>query len=199
MMQMDWKKELYYVSFKCALMMKCEGGLHVATKELDLERNDGLCDPDGGEDAAEDQRALVVPGVKGEQEGEQQTEEERAPNSQISPPERSDGLQHSHNIPQVPITQPLAHAALQHNIRVRPPTHQTSQRLHSACKTTPFASLRTTNPTTALHHAAQEVLGPQYLPHLLPHCQQISLQRFPYRFIDRIKRCTAVFAGDSRC
>ena len=50
------------------------GNAHVAAKKLDLESDNRLCEPDHGEDAAENQLALVVARVDREQEGQEQAE-----------------------------------------------------------------------------------------------------------------------------
>ena len=53
--------------------------VHVPAKQLDLQRDNGLADPDSCEDAAEDQRALIIPCVDREEEGKEQAEEQWAP------------------------------------------------------------------------------------------------------------------------
>ena len=76
MMQTDWKKELCEGDVSFCIVGRVEGlgvgmdgsCVHVASEELDLEGHDGFGDPDHGEDAAEDERALVVAGVDREKE-----------------------------------------------------------------------------------------------------------------------------------
>jgi hypothetical protein len=58
--------------------------VHVASKKLDLEGHDGLGDPDHGEDAAEDERALVIASVDREKEGQKQAEEQWSPRKIVS-------------------------------------------------------------------------------------------------------------------
>lgn len=53
--------------------------VHVAAEQLDLQRDDGLGDPDGSKDAAEDQRALVVSRIEAEEEGEKKAEQQWTP------------------------------------------------------------------------------------------------------------------------
>ena len=59
------------------------------------------------------------------------------------------------------------------------------------------ALLLARNATTgAQQHAAEQVLGPQHLAHLLPHGQQVARDGFPHRFVDSVGWRPAVFAGD---
>ena len=58
--------------------------IHVASQKLDLESDNRLGNPDCREDAAEDERTLVVAGVDGQEEGEQQTEEQWTPAHHVS-------------------------------------------------------------------------------------------------------------------
>lgn len=99
-------------------------------------------------------------------------------------------------IPKIPIPQPLAHPALQHRIRIRPPAHNPSQRFHTTRQTVAFPSLCTANTTASIHHAAEQVFWVQHLAHLLPHGQQISLQGVPNALIDGVGRRAAILAGD---
>lgn len=54
-------------------------GLHVAPKQLDLQRDHGLANPHNGKDTAENGLLLFLPRIKTQQKAQQQAEDKRAP------------------------------------------------------------------------------------------------------------------------
>ena len=203
MMQMDWKKEL---GVRQSWWEWCGVGgvdVHVAAKQLDLQRDDGFAEPDGGEDAAEDERALVFSGVQAQEEGEEKAEQQRAPAHVIS--DRRDLECFSRHIPKIPIPQSLGHPTLQHRIRIRQPSSHPANMAHGARKPTAHqplpllasASASTSlQSTTSIQQRIKQVLRIQHLPHLLPHRQQIPPQRVPDALVDGVDRGAPVFALD---
>ena len=103
------------------------------------------------------------------------------------------------NVPKIPIPQTLAHPTLQNSIRIRPPAHNPPQLAHSrhaSRQTISLAALRTTHTASLVQHAAQQVLRPQHLAHLLPDGQQIAAQGLPHGLVERAAGRAAVFARD---
>lgn len=169
--------------------------IHVASKELDLEGHNSLGDPDCREHAAENERALVVACVDGEEEGQEQAEEQRSPKKYVS------AALHASDphvyIPKIPIPQTLAHATLQNRIRIWPPANnaaKVSHSRHTATQTISLASLGTSHAAALVQHATQEVLGPQHLAHLLPHGEQVAAQSFPHGLVERADGRAAILA-----
>ena len=104
------------------------------------------------------------------------------------------------NVPKIPIPQTLAHATLQNSIGIRPPAHNPPQLAHSrhaSRQTISLAALRTTHAASLVQHAAQQVLRPQHMAHLLPDGQQIAAQGLPHGLVERAAGRTAVLARDS--
>jgi hypothetical protein len=185
-------------SWECNLLY-----VHVSTEKLDLESHDRFGDPNHGEDTTEDKRALVLAGVDRKEERQQQAEEQRSPArlvSKIVPTQLSQRQKlNSKNLPEIPIPQPLTHPSLQHSIRIRPPAHNPPQLAHSRHtprQTISLASLRASHAASLVQHAAEQVLRPQHLAHLLPDSDQIAAQSIPHGFVQRADGCAAVFAGD---
>lgn len=69
---------------------------------------------------------------------------------------------------------------------------------HTTRETITLPSLGTSHATALVKHAAEEVLGPQHLAHLLPHGEQVAAKCFPHRLIKRADGRTAVLAWDGR-
>jgi hypothetical protein len=75
------------------------------------------------------------------------------------------------HIPKVPVPQSLAHSSLKNSIRVRPPAYNAAQLSHSrnpTSQTISLTSFRTSHAAALIQHAAQQILGPKDLAHLLP-------------------------------
>lgn len=65
---------------------------------------------------------------------------------------------------------------------------------HTTRETVALPSLRAAHATALVEHAAEEVLGPQHLAHLLPHSEQVAAKCFPNGFVERAHGRAAVLA-----
>ena len=86
-------------------------------------------------------------------------------------------------VPKTPVSQTLAHATLQQRICVRPSADYASylaDSTYTSSQTVTFSTLNATNATSLAHCTAEKILRVEYLPHLLPHSQQVSSQRLPH-------------------
>lgn len=104
-----------------------------------------------------------------------------------------------HNIPKIPIPQPLAHPSLQHNIRIRPPSNKSPKPASKSLipKPTLPSFRRTPNPTTTpRQHSPKQVFRPQHLAHFLPDGKQVAGHGLPDCLVDGILRRAPVFAWD---
>lgn len=173
MMETDWKKALCTVSISSLLSRPDHA--HVAAQQLDLHRHDCLAYPDHGEDTREDEVLLLAARTPREEQAQQQAEDERAP--------------------QIPVSQSVAHAALEECICVWPSSCNVPKTPTEAVS---FAALCCADATALLHHAAEQVLGVQHLLHLLPYGEQVARERLPYRLVDSVGGRAAVLARNAR-
>lgn len=155
--------------------------LHVSAQQLDLQRHDGLADPDHGEDAGEDDILLVALGAVAEEHAEHEAEDEGAPH--------------------VPVAQAGGHVVLvEEGLGVDEAAGQALELLAGAVEA--GAAQVGVGAADALgrleHGAAEQVLGVQHLAHLGPHGQQVAPQRLPDRLVDGVLRRPPVLARDPR-
>lgn len=176
--------------------------IHVSTQQLDLQRHDGFSNPHDREDPRKDQVGLVVAGADGQEHTQKQTKDERTPASptRVSTPILCDTrvpiplLGGSFHSPKIPIAQSLAHTTLENHIGVRPASGDVPQATPEPGGLSPFG--RADAASSALQHAAHQVLRPEHLAQLLPDCQQIAGEGVPDALVDGVVRRATVLAGD---
>lgn len=160
---------------------------HVTSQQLNLQGDDGLADPDHGENTAEHDVLLVVLGAEAQEQTEQQAEDEGTPH--------------------IPVAEPGTHVALvQQRLGIHDAPREPRELLAGARQAGPAqvridAAEAGAQPLGALlveHGAAEQVLGVQHLAHLGPDGQQVAPQRLPDRLVDRVDGGAAVLAADAR-